>query len=143
MEEASSYDCPVIFPIAVLLVALSLPIALMFYRSGMVSTGMDISFDSAPILEIDRRVLNGSNSETVTRARFAMNEETTLQIRGDSASTNIRVLTPPPNVSDEAVTNRPNNWRCACEGGFLPPGMFGNMESFMKMGSGQCYHKQD
>ena len=34
-----------------------------------------------------------------------------------------------------------NNWRCACEGGFLPPNMFGNMESVVRMGGGQCYHK--
>jgi hypothetical protein len=37
--------------------------------------------------------------------------------------------------------NDKSNWRCACEGGFLPPGLFGNMESVLKMGSGQCYHK--
>jgi hypothetical protein len=34
-----------------------------------------------------------------------------------------------------------NNWRCACEGGFLPPGMFGGAEAVMRMGAGQCYHK--
>jgi hypothetical protein len=35
-----------------------------------------------------------------------------------------------------------NKWRCACTGGFLPPGMFGNMEAVLKMGTGQCYHKE-
>lgn len=37
-----------------------------------------------------------------------------------------------------------SNWRCACEGGFLPPGMLqslGGMEAVMRMGTGQCYHK--
>lgn len=34
-----------------------------------------------------------------------------------------------------------NNWRCACEGGFLPSSMFGNMEAVVRMGGGQCYHK--
>lgn len=36
------------------------------------------------------------------------------------------------------------NWRCACEGGFLPPGLlktFGGAEAVMRLGSGQCYHK--
>ncbi|KAG7344922.1 hypothetical protein IV203_032453 [Nitzschia inconspicua] len=36
-------------------------------------------------------------------------------------------------------------WRCACEGGFLPPGMlksFGGAEAIMRLGTGQCYHKQ-
>jgi hypothetical protein len=38
-----------------------------------------------------------------------------------------------------------NGWRCACEGGFLPPGMlksFGSAEAVMRLGTGQCYHKQ-
>ena len=35
-----------------------------------------------------------------------------------------------------------NNWRCACESGFLPPGIFGNLEGIVAMGSGQCYHKK-
>lgn len=45
------------------------------------------------------------------------------------------------------VPNEENNnkWRCACEGGFLPPGLlktFGGAEAVMRLGSGQCYHKQ-
>jgi hypothetical protein len=38
-----------------------------------------------------------------------------------------------------------DKWRCACEGGFLPPGMlktFGGAEAMMRLGTGQCYHKQ-
>jgi hypothetical protein len=38
-----------------------------------------------------------------------------------------------------------NGWRCACEGGFLPPGLlksFGGAEAIMRLGTGQCYHKQ-
>jgi len=38
--------------------------------------------------------------------------------------------------------DRRGSWRCACEGGFLPPHMFGNVESVVRMGSGQCYHKK-
>mmetsp|Transcript_33115 Transcript_33115/g.55510 ORF Transcript_33115/g.55510 Transcript_33115/m.55510 type:complete len:167 (+) Transcript_33115:176-676(+) len=41
--------------------------------------------------------------------------------------------------------NDAGNWRCACEGGFLPPGMlktFGSAEAMMRLGTGQCYHKQ-
>lgn len=47
----------------------------------------------------------------------------------------------PPSIR----TNNNNNWRCACEGGFLPPGMlqkFSGMEAMFRMSSGQCYHKQ-
>ncbi len=38
-----------------------------------------------------------------------------------------------------------NNWRCACQDGFLPPGLlksFGGAEAMMRLGMGQCYHKQ-
>jgi hypothetical protein len=41
-------------------------------------------------------------------------------------------------------TNNNNTWRCACENGFLPPGLlknFGGAEAVMRMGMGQCYHK--
>ena len=34
-------------------------------------------------------------------------------------------------------------WRCACEGGFLPPGLlksFGGAQAVLKLGIGQCYH---
>ena len=46
-------------------------------------------------------------------------------------------------VSDGNYTSKSdNNWRCACEGGFLPPGMlksFGGAEAMMRFGAGQCY----
>jgi len=35
-------------------------------------------------------------------------------------------------------------FRCACEGGFLPPGLlrsFAGAESVLRLGTGQCYHK--
>lgn len=38
-----------------------------------------------------------------------------------------------------------NNWRCVCETGFLPAGMLkslGGAESILRLGTGQCYHKQ-
>ena len=38
-----------------------------------------------------------------------------------------------------------DQWRCACEGGFLLPGMlksFGSANAVMRLGAGQCYHKQ-
>jgi hypothetical protein len=38
-----------------------------------------------------------------------------------------------------------NQWRCACEGGFLPAGLLqsmGGAAAVFRMGTGQCYHKQ-
>ena len=48
-------------------------------------------------------------------------------------------------VSDDENNNNNNKWRCACEGGFLPPGLlktFGGAEAVLRLGSGQCYHKK-
>jgi hypothetical protein len=45
----------------------------------------------------------------------------------------------------KAVVVESNNWRCACEGGFLPAGLlksFGGAEAVMRLGTGQCYHQQ-
>ena len=45
---------------------------------------------------------------------------------------------------DLSTTTNNNTWRCACENGFLPPGLlktFGGAEAVMRMGMGQCYHK--
>ena len=45
---------------------------------------------------------------------------------------------------DDLGTNNSNTWRCACENGFLLPGLlktFGGAEAVMRMGMGQCYHK--
>jgi heme/copper-type cytochrome/quinol oxidase subunit 2 len=37
-----------------------------------------------------------------------------------------------------------SSWKCSCDtnGQFLPKSIFGNMDAIIKMGSGQCYHKQ-
>jgi len=48
-------------------------------------------------------------------------------------------------MNDGITGNNKNNWKCACEFGFLPAGMlktFGNAEAIAKLGIGQCYHKQ-
>jgi uncharacterized membrane protein YhiD involved in acid resistance len=46
---------------------------------------------------------------------------------------------------EEEITSGASNWRCACESGFLPPGLlksFGGAEAVIRMSTGQCYHKQ-
>jgi hypothetical protein len=46
---------------------------------------------------------------------------------------------------EETATSSASNWRCACESGFLPPGLlksFGGAEAVIRMSTGQCYHKQ-
>ena len=49
------------------------------------------------------------------------------------------------NGMDMEDFDRPNDqWKCSCEAGFLPPGLlksFGAAEAVMRLGTGQCYHK--
>ena len=61
----------------------------------------------------------------------------------DNVSTSVQ--TPNMIVNNFNQSNN-NNWRCACEGGFLPPGMLqslGGAEAAFRMSTGQCYHKKD
>lgn len=47
------------------------------------------------------------------------------------------------NTHNNTTTSK---WRCACEGGFLPPGMLqslGGAEAVIRMSTGQCYHKRN
>lgn len=46
---------------------------------------------------------------------------------------------------DNRTVGKGRVWKCACELGFLPAGMlktFGNAEAIVRLGVGQCYHKQ-
>mmetsp|Transcript_12994 Transcript_12994/g.32802 ORF Transcript_12994/g.32802 Transcript_12994/m.32802 type:complete len:154 (+) Transcript_12994:180-641(+) len=46
---------------------------------------------------------------------------------------------------DASQQQAPKIWKCACELGFLPAGIFktfGNAEAMMRLGVGQCYHKK-
>lgn len=47
--------------------------------------------------------------------------------------------------STTTVAEQRTTWKCSCELGFFPAGMlktFGNAEAMMRLGVGQCYHKQ-
>ena len=91
------------------------------------NTSNDISNDMVPLDE-------GSDAK---QESFETNRQTTTT----DASRDANAKEPPTLDS----INDGNNWRCACEGGFLPPGLlktFGGAEAVMRLGSGQCYHKQ-
>ena len=70
-------------------------------------------------------------------------EETKHQAR-DSNDENKNSEEKEEDDEDEDDLGKNNKWRCACENGFLPPGLlktFGGAEAVMRMGMGQCYHK--
>ena len=50
-----------------------------------------------------------------------------------------------PKSEDTKETPDDTTWRCPCENGFLPPGIFksfGSAEAMFRMGTGQYYHKR-
>ena len=111
--------------VGVLLGALILPLALLFcHRDTSEKTtknqGQHPVEEEGPFFEI-----KSSN------VHFASNRYENLQ--GEEQL---------PLKQTQAADNSTTTWRCACEGGFFPPGMFGNTEAVLRMGSGQCYHKQ-
>jgi hypothetical protein len=56
-----------------------------------------------------------------------------------------RFSTPTLNRDTEDLVPLAIPWRCVCENGFLPPGLlksFGSAEAIVRLGTGQCYHKQ-
>jgi len=61
------------------------------------------------------------------------------RINGDSGESREEDAPSADNDNNTNIT-----WRCACENGFLPAGLlknFGGAEAVMRMGMGQCYHK--
>ena len=61
------------------------------------------------------------------------------RINGDSGESREEDAPSADNDNNTNIT-----WRCACENGFLPAGLlknFGGAEAVMRMGVGQCYHK--
>ena len=61
------------------------------------------------------------------------------RINGDSGESREEDAPSADNDNNTNIT-----WRCACENGFLPAGLlknFGRAEAVMRMGMGQCYHK--
>jgi hypothetical protein len=72
-------------------------------------------------------------------------EDATPTPANDDTEASSEIITLQREETEKEYTEAENNWRCACEGGFLPPGMlksFGGAEAVMRLGTGQCYHKQ-
>lgn len=94
---------------------------------------------------------NRSNGELSPTPLGADAEEKSIKTVRESDTMSPRTEQTPPNKEETVITPSPdtddgnkNNWRCACEGGFLPPGLlksFSGAEAMIKMGAGQCYHK--
>mmetsp|Transcript_20844 Transcript_20844/g.30853 ORF Transcript_20844/g.30853 Transcript_20844/m.30853 type:complete len:123 (+) Transcript_20844:261-629(+) len=74
-------------------------------------------------------------------------QENTQTVAAETYGSTGCVVIQTPSEETSGVDSSDDNfgWKCACEGGFLPPGLlksFGNAESVIRLGTGQCYHKQ-
>lgn len=126
--------------LVVVQLALLLPFAFLFFRGSRIRKekySQDVS-DSDPNQkqEVASQQTNGANSKSDAFLPLNNSEgDSTLRrpANKEAAESEFEQLT---------EKGKSSNWRCACDGGFLPPGMFGNVEAVLRMGSGQCYHKQ-
>lgn len=133
---------------------------------------IDVSFGSllmaivislTAILIVNMWLVVGSDSASnsgdgeATLSQHESSEEATVSVCENKSSIVVPFHADPPLPSanndddddDDPVlasgSNSDNNWRCACEGGFLPPGLlksFGGAEAVMRLGTGQCYHQK-
>lgn len=94
-----------------------------------------------------RKKSNNSDSimqNTNNYSQISSSVSTVIKKRKESNNNNNNISTTATSNNNDGSINDGNTWRCACENGFLPPGLlksFGGMEAMVRMGSGQCYHK--
>jgi hypothetical protein len=126
-------------------------------RDDALSSSLSVQDNQTAVKTTDSSVAPYSlsqKSESATRPAAASKNRTKTNVDNSS-----KTVTPKVNsfnsksIDDDddeedlvaMNNNNNNNWRCACEGGFLPPGMlksFGSAEAMVRLGTGQCYHKQ-
>jgi hypothetical protein len=88
-----------------------------------------------------------SSPASILQDRITHNEKEDLG-DGDNDNKSVQTENTIKSIVNDAEKDAPetvSNWRCACEGGFLPPGMLQSMkgmEAVFRMSTGECYHKK-
>ena len=90
---------------------------------------------------------NDSNIDSNSNIRVGNSTPTPIEaMMATSNALPIQRVSPPTlNRDTEDLVPLAVPWRCVCENGFLPPGLlksFGSAEAIVRLGTGQCYHKQ-
>jgi hypothetical protein len=103
------------------------------------------SSDSLPKRTVER--VGGDSSLVLSTSAASTVQMNSPATEGSNNNSNRKNREVPTEITREQVndTVSSSNWRCACEGGFLPPGMLqslGGAEAVVRMSTGQCYHKQ-
>jgi hypothetical protein len=135
--EGSSQSLDWVIPLFII-VMFSLPSILFWLPSSQTEDEVDsqgVSSDGKQMKEACQIISLGDGSK---RNGIMNNERITML---NKLVTNVTY----ERGKGEMLPTTDNNWRCSCEGGFLPPGMLkslGTAEAMMRLGVGQCYHKQ-
>ena len=83
---------------------------------------------------------NGTMKGVPSTKDIALESAPAVEIQPPNAAISYSVKNITSSGRENGQSPGQTNWRCACEGGFLPPNIFGNMEAVVRMGGGQCYH---
>lgn len=114
-------------------------LVLMFSLAGAMIVNMFLGFGTTKT-EVSREPPNSEQESELQEEDATL----TLPKNNTEASSDLTSLQSAETEKEQDAESE-NGWRCACEGGFLPPGMlksFGGAEAVMRLGTGQCYHKQ-
>ena len=106
-------------------------------------TERSISTEASTEEEEGKNGTSSSPQKSLAEAEEPMNEKTIQDEKKAENEQKGNVILEEGKTSTKNLFD--NQWRCACEGGFLPPGMLqslGGAEAVFKMGMGECYHKQ-
>jgi hypothetical protein len=90
------------------------------------------------------RVEDDKITTTTTKSKTATENESPIEEKKSTVEDPKKKDKAPSDEEEEEedLFAMNNNWRCACENGFLPPGMLGGAEAVFRMGVGDCYHKR-
>ena len=83
---------------------------------------------------------NGTMKGVPSTKDIALESAPAVEIQPPNAAISYSVKNITSSGRENGQSPGQTNWRCTCEGGFLPPNIFGNMEAVVRMGGGQCYH---
>lgn len=142
MEDVPSPKSSLELLIPVFTIGLVVLVQAMFWLPSFSSRKETAEQDGESVSNEDEDIANGNFEVRTDKDDKPESEEK------KSLTTNNRTETDADTkaeVDSALLTSNNNTWRCACEGGFLPPGMlksFGTAEAMMRLGTGQCYHKQ-
>lgn len=111
---------------------------------GVVTQAIRATTEQAGKKAVDQEPTNDDTDDVVSQE--STNEDAPKNSLNDNDSPSKAENATTTNTDPEDLLQGFNQWRCVCEeGSFLPPALlktFGPAEAMVRLGTGQCYHKQ-